>query len=103
MNILIGNEKYNEAFLNSLDNISSWEQMEVYIEEEINVMAKINTKKWDDGAPVMKYFYKNASKRKITLKGNYKIIVDHEDEYAYIYSDGVWYEFDFAFINYYVI
>ena len=99
-NIIKGNEKYNEAFLNSLDNTNTWSEINITIENATDVYALTNTKLWEDGAPVLKYFERNQKKAAITLQGNYNVIVDYDDYECYLFSENVWYQFDLSSIDY---
>lgn len=92
----VANDSYYEAFINSVDDKSNFEIKDVVIEEDIKLFCKINTHKWSDGAPALKYYSIDAKSGELFLKKGdvLKVVHNISGDYMYTYQDGGWYRFD---------
>jgi len=90
------NKKVYDAFMDSLNRKVQREIRDINITEGVVIHALVNFHKWDDGAPVLKYFDRERNHGILKLRKGQKIRVIHnkEDGLIYTYKDGVWYRFD---------
>lgn len=96
------NDKYTKALIDSLDDATSTQVIDFVLDENKTVSALTITEKWDDGAPIIKYFRRKGKSVDYTFKAEeeYEIIYDKENDDVYFYDNGLWYltdssEFDF--------
>lgn len=89
------NENMYPVLINSMDDPSEFKIVTITPQDDITVRAIVNTHKFEDGAPVMKYFDREPQYEDIKLSKDMPIkMVEDIEDYLFLYQNDNWYRID---------